>query len=628
MNEEIQKPEATEEPSGVVTPPPPPVTKQEPGVKQERKEPSRAGRAIRGFFGFIFACVLLGAAGWATRDLWMTLFYPPAPLDVPYMITNTTYTGTDLSKDGADFTAAFDIEIFEREGWKKINLLPSDVAITRMNLPGDSYMNLENGCYSMLTKKRGKMKVSVDFSIAASEAEGVYSVMFRRVPSVTCSLDASFPEEDLEIKVPGAQSTEITETNGATRVNAAMPDDTPIKLSWEKALPEIKPGPSRYYSETKTLISVSEGFILGQTKMDFTILHTPTREVQLKVPKGVSVLEISGKDVRDWRVTEGRLSVQLEKEVIGPYVLSLKYESSPNVASGRVQIPVITGHGVEREKGDIGVVALTNVEVKNDHITNAHAIDVKELPAEILGMTSQPVLLAYRYVVPDFNVGLEIQKHADSDILLTILDRAHFTVMQTHDGKRITRAIYNVRNNRNQFLRLELPEGAELWSASVAGRSAQPTEDEQGRVLLPLIRSQGRGGMSAFPVEIVYAEEGTKPDDRGAGVARVGLPASSQPIMHLMVSLYLPTEGKYDRFDGTLRSVKQFTKVGGQAVTVNNMGNLQAIQKMLAQKVVPASGAGPMEVQLPVSGKPYLMEKILVVKDDQWLSYRFRNLKG
>jgi hypothetical protein len=257
-------------------------------------------------------------------------------------------------------------------------------------------------------------------------------------------------------------------------------------------------------------------------------------------------------------------------------------------------------------------------------------IDVKELPSDILGMTTQPVLLAYRYVVPDFEVGLEIKKHTDSDVLLTILDRAVFTVMQTYDGKRITRAIYNVRNNRSQFLRLELPQGAELWSAAVAGRSAQPTEDENGRVLLPLIRSMGKGGMLAFPVEVVYAEEGTKPDIRGAGEARVDLPGCSEPIMHLMVSLYLPGEGKYRDFEGTLREVDRFTDVGGRVVRINNAANVQALQQAYVQKVaVPAvPGAGPMDVHLPVSGKPRLLEKILVVKDPQWFSYAFRNLNG
>ena len=67
-----------------------------------------------------------------------------------------------------------------------------------------------------------------------------------------------------------------------------------------------------------------------------------------------------------------------------------------------------------------------------------------------------------------FDIPLAIKKHADVSVLVTIVDSAVVTTMQTIDGRRITKAIYNVRNNRQQFLRLTMPEGMEIWSASVS----------------------------------------------------------------------------------------------------------------------------------------------------------------
>jgi hypothetical protein len=256
-------------------------------------------------------------------------------------------------------------------------------------------------------------------------------------------------------------------------------------------------------------------------------------------------------------------------------------------------------------------------------------VDVRDLPAEILGMTSQPILLAYRYVSPGFEVALDISKHKDVGMLLTVIDKAYFTIMQSSDGKRITKAIYNVRNNRNQFLRLRMPDAAELWSATVAGRSTQPAKDTEGRVLLPLVRSQGSGSVSAFPVEVVYAEQGTKPDERGEGTAKVDLPACSEPIMHLMVKLHVPEQGRYREFDGTLRQVTEFTVVGGQAAPVGAGEAVQALQEAYVQKsaaTVAAAGAQPIEVQLPITGKIIRLEKILVVQEPQWFSYTFSRL--
>jgi hypothetical protein len=238
------------------------------------------------------------------------------------------------------------------------------------------------------------------------------------------------------------------------------------------------------------------------------------------------------------------------------------------------------------------------------------------------------VLLAYRYTVPSFSVSLDVSRHDEVAVLLTMIDRALFTVMQTRDGKRITRGVYNVRNNRNQFLRLKLPKDAELWSASVAGRSTPLAKDEQGRVLLPLIRSQG-GGMSAFPVEIVYAEPGVEPDERGRGTPHVELPVSSEPVMHMMVTLFLPKEGSYDDFSGSLRKVDHFTAMGGlpQPVVQNVAESVQAMQQAVVLNRPPESKGGDMEVQLPLGGTVYLLEKILVVQDLPWFSYAYAKLK-
>ena len=594
-------------------------------VKSKAKKGKERKRKSSAFPWLLMLFVMLAAAGafWQTRDYWIGYFTRP-PWDAPYMITSSVYEGTDISEDGADFKASFAIDIASRDIWKKIPLVPSSVAIIDADLPTGAYLVLSDGMYMMITRKSGKVDVSVKFSVAVQE-EGVFQkVKFERVPSVTCMFKATLPEEQLDVEVTGAQSTDFVVTNGTTAVAAALPDNVPIELTWKTALPALSEGVAKYYSETKTLISVAEGIVLGQASIDFSILHNPTHVLMLDVPTGVSVLDVSGKDLRDWRLDGGKMAVHLEKAAIGPYTLSVKYELSANMTDGKLKLPVITGAG-EGEKGLIGVVALSNIEVKNGKLDKAHLIDSKDLPQEIMGMTTQPVLLAYRYAESGFDVTLDVNEPKDVDVLLSIIDRAHFTVMQTRDGKRITRAVYNVRNNRSQFLRIALPEGAELWSASVAGRVSQPVKDEQGRILMPLVRSQTRSLNASFPVEIVYAEEGTKPEG-GRGVAKVEMPVCSSPIMNMMVSLYVPDAGRYDDFEGTLHSVKQFS-VAQHAVALNNNAAANLRQVAQIQKVVPGqAGRSDLEVQLPLSGKVFRMEKILVIKDKQWFSYSYRNI--
>jgi hypothetical protein len=601
-------------------PPVPPVNE-----KKEKKERKRKS-ALPGLL-LLLLFVAGGSAAWIKRDYLIAFFTRP-PWDEPYMITSSVYEGTAIGEEGAEFKASFAIDIASREIWKKIPLITSDVAIIATDLPSGAYLVLSDGKYVMITRKSGKIDASVTFSVAVQDSDPFKRVMFEREPSVTCMLKAKLPEQQIDVEVAGAQSIDEVNTNGMTLVSAALPDGAPVQISWKKALPDLAEGTTEYYSETKTLISVAEGIVTGEAKIDFSILHNPTHLLQLDVPTGVSVLEVAGKDMRDWRLENGKMSIHLQKPAVGAYPLSVKYELSAGMEDGKLKVPVITGAGLG-EKGVIGVVALSNIELKNGQLEQAHLIDARDLPQDIVGMTSQPVLLAYRYAEPKFNIELEVSEPNDVDVLLSIIDRAHMTVMQTRDGKRITRAVYNVRNNRSQFLRIALPEGAELWSASVAGRVSQPVKDEQGRILLPLVRSETRSLHASFPVEIVYTDSGDKPDDRGCGKARVALPVSSAPIMNLMVTLHVPAEGRYDDFEGTLREVDQFSSPNYAIVNDVDVSNVAVanIRQIAQQKMqVPHGGRSDIEVQLPLGGKVYRLEKILVIKDQQWFSYNYSRL--
>ena len=555
------------------------------------------------------------------------------PVPVPYLISSSSYVGTGLSKEGASFTGSFSIDVLEKKGWKKIPVLPASVAVSKAELPEGLFLIQESGFYQLMTRAVGHYDIDIEFSVAAAESGGSHVLSFNKVASGSSVLDVTVPQKDVKITVNSAQSTLKKQVNEGTRLVAALPSTAPVYVQWERAIADAEVVPPKLYSETRTLVSVADGLFLGQAQVSFSILHTPTRELELSFPEGVSVLDVTGRDLRDWRVNKGALTVQLERDVIGAYQLDVRYESPLAAGTKTASVPVITAKGVEREKGHVGVVALTNVEIKSAGSTGATMVDVKGLPAAIPGMTSQPVLLGYRYVEPEFGIQLEISKHSDINVLLTVVDSANFTTMQTIDGRRITRGVYHVRNNRNQFLRLKLPEGAELWSATVAGKATQPATDSDGRVLLPLVRSQNSTGMSSFPVELVYAEQGVKPSAKGSGEDEIILPVSSEPVMHVTMELYLPKQGRYRDFGGTMREVEEFSKLrhaqaapeivqlieqSGQQVAMNQVFNVQ-------QRAVPGEDA--VKVNLPLDGTVVRFEKILSIQDKQNITFEYSNLR-
>jgi hypothetical protein len=221
------------------------------------------------------------------------------------------------------------------------------------------------------------------------------------------------------------------------------------------------------------------------------------------------------------------------------------------------------------------------------------------------------------------------------------VDSALFTSMQLNDGRRMTKAIYTVRNNRNQFLRMKMPAGADIWSAEVGGNTVSPAKDEKGSVLIPLIRSTTSASeLASFPVEMVYVETPATPAPTH-GKLRVAVPTVDAPVMHLMFSYYLPPEGKYGGFwsgrgfTGPLRIVDEFTSLatgpGREVVRRDAAKQAQQMEQQVQARVdaqAKAAGATPIRVRLPLNGQLFKLEKILVLPQDEvWFELSYSGWK-
>jgi hypothetical protein len=574
---------------------------------------------------------------WSVRNKQDPAGAPPTD----YVLTSSEYAGT-LSEDVAQLTLNLKLNILRKDGWKRIPVLPGQVAVGKgVKLPEGVFLNSTGDTYELLTQKSGPVEANIPFAAAASSSGGIMQVNFQRMDNTSTVLDLTVSQPDVEVKVAGAQSLVSKPAEDATKVAAALPAGRAVQISWERALPKVDKAPTKLYAETRTLVAVGDAMLLCQELVRYTILHGGVREFKLAVPADVSVLGVSGANVQDWRVDkDGMLQVVLNREAIGNLDLHIAYERA---AADGVVAPVIRPRGVERDRGYMGVIALANVEVTAGEVAGVTAIDTRNLPAEIVAMTSQPILLAFRYAVADFNVPLQIRKHEEVGVLVTIVDSAMFTSMQLNDGRRITNVTYAVRNNRRQFLRLAMPEGTEIWNVSVGGRAATPAKDEAGNILLPLVRSAAAAEeLASFPVEVVYVETPVAKAP-SSGELCVNLPRLDVPVMHVMFSYYLPVEGEYrvpaglfgskSGFTGTLRIVDNFTSLatgaGGEVIERNAAGQVEQMQQAFetrADTATAAAGGRPIRVRLPLDGKRFRLEKILALpRDKLYFNVQYRN---
>jgi len=567
----------------------------------------------------------------------------PPPTD--YLIASVSYEGT-LGDKSAEITLTMKINILRKDGWKKIPVLPATVALKNSTIPAGLHINAAGAQYEILTDKSGEFDVSFTFAVAVTKSGGINSLVMNRVVGGPSVVKLTVAGKDVDVKVVGAQSISAQGQGDKTTVVAALAPGRSLGVTWERAIPKAPAAPTKLYAETRTLVAVADGLLLCQENVSYNILHSPVRELKLTVPTGVSVLTVTGPDVQDWRVSkEGELAVVLSREAIGFYNLRIAYEQ---VIKDAPAAPVIRTTGAERERGFVGVVALANVELTSGKIVGARAVDVRQLPSDITAMTSQPVLLAYRYVGADFTLPLAIKKHGEVSVLVTVADNVLYTIMQLNDGRRMTKAVFSVRNNRNQFLRMKMPAGAEIWSAAVAGKNVSPAKDEKDNVLIPLVRSSSSSReLTSFPVELVYVEtpKGTAPAE---GKLTVNLPTLLVPVMHVMCNYYLPAEGVYtikisgflssttkSGFGGVLAEVDEFAKVTAAAGATPLLANPAAQVKQMdvqfnrqAIAEAKAAGSAPIRVKLPINGKLYKLEKILALPQDKlFFSVQYKGWK-
>ncbi len=571
---------------------------------------------------------------------------PPEAAPRHFAISKAVYTG-EVSEESTAFVLALRVEVLKAEGWITVPLLPTTVALESATIGGrDAPIYLQSGWYHLVTDKKGILDLKLEFAVSTWESGGQNGFSFAMAPSGGTQVTVSVPAENtLDFNVANAQQTERSTRGDRQVLEALLPATGNLAVTWQRAAdeetpegdPEAVAEQPRVYAEHQALVGVAEGLMQCTSAVHYSILHAGVESFTVDLPTDVTVLDVKGNGLRDWSVEQqGERSVvlaELNYEAKGSYSLYLNYEKQLPEGSAKVDVPDLQVQGVERVKGWVGIDARSALEIAAGTVQNANTVDVRELPTAILGQTNWPVLLAFKYRKQDFAIPLEIRQHEDVDMLVTIVDSLAATSVMTRDGRRMTQLVYSMRNNRAQFLRLEMPENVEVWSTFVGGRAVKPAKGEDGRLLIPLARSQAAGGaLASFAVEIVYVEDGVEPDDKGTGTFAASLPVAGVPSTQVAWTIYMPYEAKINdkSLETTLRKVDYFTSISTagyamDAMQVNAEVQMQAAQTFSGEAA--AAGVQPVKVSLPIDGYPTYYEKLLVLDEPLELSFDYKGLK-
>ncbi|MGE0608501.1 MAG: hypothetical protein AB7O62_15505 [Pirellulales bacterium] len=297
--------------------------------------------------------------------------------------------------------------------------------------------------------------------------------------------------------------------------------------------------------------------------LDFNIRDAGIREVAFLLPPWMKRARIQGPQVRQKTVTETgeganaplRVRLQLQDEVMGQYRVLIENDRLltadahdapiPTVETGRTERRFVAfesaGRGevvVERQEGlsPLGRQQQewrTAAAVLGDRLTQAYLVETDAAQPRLSFRSQQ------RQAVE--TVGARIGL---AQCLLTL---------DEHGAYRATQS-YRLENSTEQYLELELPDGAELWTARVDGQPVKPVEVPQAprRARIPLLKTTL--GDADYEVAVKYGGRMAQP----GGLAEVRFPFIRTVNINAELSqvrLFLPASYRWFDFGGNMRLV-------------------------------------------------------------------------
>ena len=292
--------------------------------------------------------------------------------------------------------------------------------------------------------------------------------------------------------------------------------------------------------------TLAETLVTGHAQVRYDIANAPVRELRVHVPEQFRNVEITGPNIRSREQIGNDWRIELQSPMSGGYLLNVTWDQPRTNTGTALELAGISAVNVERETGWLAVSAPPSLQVGEQAAPDFQRMDTSDYP-DWAGHTDASLALLYRYVRPGGKLALAVRRFDAAAVLEALVDSAQLTSVVADDGQMMTELSLNVRNNGRQFLSLELPAGAQVWSAFVAGQPVRPCWRD-GRLLLPIESTGADDG--ALTVQLTYAGTNRFPQVRGA--VDFASPKFDVPLKNAHWDIYLPADYEYRNFAGTM----------------------------------------------------------------------------
>jgi Carboxypeptidase regulatory-like domain len=310
----------------------------------------------------------------------------------------------------------------------------------------------------------------------------------------------------------------------------------------------------------------------------------------------------------------------LTLKVNGPAQRSHQFLVSMEKTIGvtKAEVPFLSVKNSQRETGEMLVEGVGTMELTAKESGSLKRMDVRETNPYLRSLARSPLQAAFRYhrqQTENPRLALEWTRFPDSSVLAAIAERAVVTTLVTTEGRSLTEVKLTIKNQVQPFLKVELPAGASIVSADVAGEKVKPVEGADGQ-RVPLLRA-GFRPVGSYEVSFVFMHSGAPFAKKGG--SEISLPKMDVPITVLQWEVFLPEQYKVKDFGGDalvanllppsfqmLDGVRYATGsfqagVGVGGSVGDRIAPLQLMPGQLGGYIVDASGATVANAQVSVT---------------------------
>jgi hypothetical protein len=373
-------------------------------------------------------------------------------------------------------------------------------------------------------------------------------------------LTLTVPGEQTAVNLSPGLITSRSSRAGQTTIEATLVTGQPATLWWAARLatqsaPQA-PKEIRFLSDVKTLITVGDSDVTLAALVEITVLQGEPLTFAIQPPDGYELTTATGPSLLRHDVQGKTIVLRISGPSLRSHQFLLSF-TKPNT-SAKAEVPLLTFQNAQRETGEVLIESEGTMELTATPRGGLRRMDLKETSPYLRSLARAALHDAYRYQKKPAELpalALDWTRFPETQVLSAVAQHAVVTTLVTSEGRSLTEVKLTLTNQSQPFLKIDLPAGASILSADVAGEKVKPVVATDGN-RVPLLRS-GFRPTGAYVVSFMFQHAGAPFGKKGG--ADLALPKMDIPIGLVEWEVFLPARFKVEDFGGDVVPARLLT---------------------------------------------------------------------